>query len=332
MICGTDTKAELCGGTTEPDWKEMCLKPELVPFEVIIETSVPSLCSVDFKKVSKDTAMSTGGKIKTNMCEKYPNKCVEGGSEYDACAADWTQCLLNIDFHMCVHFDATCYGAEEMFGPQTTEITSWAELTTAVCAEDKDLYCRGTTDTINVIDVCAEIDTIPYEVVGGTGLGSLCYNADFEYICDELNLCETDLPNNLCARNGADNTDERCADGADATVKACVEDWQTCIIDPTFDFCAIFDDLCFPPAIEYKVEDIAPIDASQKMDNYGSAFFEKPNVGGSTSFPYTDTLKIVTCDFELIEPMLIADKIIASAISGKRALPLFPGSEFRPAI
>jgi hypothetical protein len=218
-----------------------------------------------------------------------------------------------------------------MFGPQTTEIASWDALSTAVCAEDKDLYCRGSETTMNVVDVCAEIDSIPYEIVGGTGLGSLCYNADFEYICDELNLCDTDLPANLCARNGADNTDERCADDADATAKACVEDWQTCIIDSAFDFCSTFDDLCFPPVETIKVDAIAPIPADQKMDGYGSPFFEKPHVGGSTSFDYTPTLKIVTCDFELIEPMTIVNKIIASSIE-KRKLALFPGQEFRPSI
>jgi hypothetical protein len=166
--------------------------------------------------------MSDNGKLKTNLCDKYPAKCEVGGAEYDACADDWTKCLLNIDFHMCVHFDATCFGAEEMFGPQTTEITTWSQLSSAVCAEDKDLYCRGSDDTLNVIDVCKEIESIPYEVIGGTGLGSLCYEADFEYICEDLGLCKTDIPANLCARNGANNVDERCND---KDQKACIEDW-----------------------------------------------------------------------------------------------------------
>jgi hypothetical protein len=54
MICSTETKDKLCGGKSEPDWQEVCFNPELVPFEVIMETAVPTLCSVDFKKVSKD--------------------------------------------------------------------------------------------------------------------------------------------------------------------------------------------------------------------------------------------------------------------------------------
>jgi hypothetical protein len=89
--------------------------------------------------------------------------------------------------------------------------------------------------------------------------------------------------------------------------------------------------LCFPPVVEIKVEDIAPIAADKKMDNYGAPFFERPHVGGSTNFDYTDSLKIVTCDFELIEPMTIVEKIIASSLE-KRKLALFPGQEFRPSI
>ena len=61
--------------------------------------------------------MSTKGKINTNLCAKFPEKCKEGAPEFDPCAADWTKCLLNIDFHMCINFEATCFGAEEMFGP-----------------------------------------------------------------------------------------------------------------------------------------------------------------------------------------------------------------------
>jgi len=189
------------------------MEPELVPIDVIIETSVPSLCSVDYKKVMKDPQLSKDGKIKTDLCDKYPQKCDKASAEYDACAADWTACLLNIDFHMCVHFQETCFGAEEMFGPQSEEFSTFAELSQAICNIDKDLYCRG-TDTVNVVDVCAEADSLPFEIMGGTALGSLCDLADFEYMCKDLKLCEPDLPKNLCERFGAGEVDERCQDPA----------------------------------------------------------------------------------------------------------------------
>ena len=164
--------------------------------------------------------------------------------------------------------------------------------------------------------------------MGGTGLGSICFEADFEYICEELGLCKPDIPANLCNRNGKDNADERCSV---ADQKACIEDWKSCIVQPDFSFCTTFEDMCFPPAETFVVDDIAPIAEDQKMDDYGAPFFERPHTGGSAKMDLTDKVKIVTCEFELIEPMTVVDKIIASTIE-KRKLPLFPGSEFRPAV
>jgi len=67
---------------------------------------------------------------------------------------------------------------------------------------------------MNTIEVCSNADSLPYEIMGGTALGSLCHQADFEFICKDLQLCEPDLPANLCERYGSDNVDSRCSDTA----------------------------------------------------------------------------------------------------------------------
>lgn len=117
--------------------------------------------------------MSDNGKIKTNMCEKYPEKCDETSSTYDKCAKDWTACLLDIDFHMCSHFEDACFSAAERFGPQVKEITDFASLKTAVCEFDAETYCAGGSN-MNMIAVCRNIGLLDFEILGGTALGSLC--------------------------------------------------------------------------------------------------------------------------------------------------------------
>ena len=64
---------------------------------------------------------------------------------------------------------------------------------------------------------------------------------------------------------------------------------------------------------------------------YGDPFFEAPHKGGSITFDLSSDMKLMTCEFELVEPLSIAEKIIATQME-KRQLPLFPGSTFEPTI
>jgi len=101
-------------------------------------------------------------------------------------------------------------------------------------------------------------------------------------------------------------------------------------VNPEWNFCATFEDLCFPPPKTFSAEDIPTIPDDLKIE-YGDPFFKKPYVGGSINFDYSDAAKIITCEFELVEPLSIAEKIITTQMD-KRKIPLFPGSTFNPAI
>jgi len=85
--------------------------------------------------------------------------------------------------------------------------------------------------------------------------------------------------------------------------------------------------LCFPPPETFTIPEI-PEDL--KM-SYGAPFFEKPYIGGSVNFDFNDKSKIVTCEFELVEPLSVVEKVIATAMD-TRKLQLFPGSQFNPSI
>jgi len=68
-------------------------------------------------KASKDTKLTESGKLKHNLCDKYPDKCDKASTTYDACAEDWTACLTKVEFHFCVNFPDMC--VTDIFGPQS---------------------------------------------------------------------------------------------------------------------------------------------------------------------------------------------------------------------
>lgn len=322
-------KAGLCDGKdAEPNWKKVCRQQTTLPKDVVMGSSIPSICSVDYGKAEKDNKLSNAdGTLKTNLCEKYPEKCDKAATTYDKCAEDWSECVTKTDFHMCKSFPEMCQ--QDIYAPQATTYGTWAELSTAVCALDKKRFCRGSSTAMNMIDVCKQAATLPFDIAGGTAIGSLCFQADFEYICKTKGLCQTDIPKDLCERDGADKRDIRC-DNSKPEHDACVADWQTCMLKPEWNFCAVFPDMCFAPPETFTVDDLPTIPADLQID-YGAPFFDRPKVGGSINFDYSDTSQIVTCEFELIEPISVAEKIVATQI-GARQLPLFPGSEFTPVI
>lgn len=323
-ICKHD-KDKFCKGGAVLNFNKACMYEFELPMDVVINTSLYSVCAIDTKKACKDnTKVCPDGKsIGRNLCSAYPEKCDENvATTYDKCALDWKNCLIRIDFHFCMSFPALC--KSDLFAPTLATFETWAEIESAVCDFDKKRYCRG-TEIMNVLDTCKYFHELPYELTGGTSLGSLCWSADFEAMCGELEFCPTgDISKDLCF-----SEPDRC-DETNTMYNKCAADWQACMTDETFDFCAVFPEACFPPPEVFDVSTIPDIPDANRID-YGAPFFKRPAFGGSETYDYTDSLKLMTCEFELIEPMSVASKIIGTAMI-ERQIALFPGSTFTPSI
>lgn len=160
---------------------------------------------------------------------------------------------------------------------------------------------------------------IPYEMIAGTSIENFCWYTDFEYLCKELGLCKEDgdITNQLCKVPDTDY-----CNSTDELVKECAGDLRKCLAsNPDFKFCDTFSEFCFPMPEEFSTDMIPTIPADMKIE-YGDPFFTR---GGSVNFALENNVTLITCEFEIVEPISIAEKILATQMS-KRELPLFPGS------
>ena len=142
----------------------------------------------------------------------------------------------------------------------------------------------------------------------------MCDFIDYEYVCEVLGLCDPDFPSNLCSVNDGSDAAYRPSQCEDDSLKAVAEDWQSQIISPDFNFCTTFSQFCFPPPETFST-DMIPTIPSDLMIDYGDPFFEAPREGGSITFDLaSDNMKLITCEFELVEPFSIAEEIVATAM------------------
>jgi hypothetical protein len=273
-ICKTNKDLFCDGNDQGADIFKICENIEKLPQDILFDTSFRSICVADPVKLCYDKRVKDitcpDGKIETNYCELFPSKCDRGNTrEYDACAEDIINCMLDPEWHYCDSFPKLC----DLEGPPVIR-DQW-DIDYALCRDESDKYCRGTKSFV-MQDVCANIDDIEQVVLDQTSLKSVC-SANFTAICNE-----EPYKSEVCPDNGQLSFDfclrypDRC-DYNSPTRDKCAGNWRKCLVDKDWKFCDSFDDLCDtapPPPTFSNYDDIKNMlcsaDLKGKLCNGGS--------------------------------------------------------------
>ena len=268
---------------------------------------------------------------------------------YDPCASNWKACLAEPYWNFCGSFPELCYTVEDIYTqgshnntqpdpyvdditPEFKQYASFEDLEADFCNMKSERFCMG-GNSLNLLFTCESLYEIPYEYYADTALESLCHEADFEAMCaptsmEGLGMCESgDLKNDVC-----DVYPDQC-DANSAVYNACAPAFRSCLHKrrAEFDFCASYPDLCFPPPPTYTEDMIPPLPDAMRID-YGDPFFTAPSPKFNPSQNYPlGADKLVSCTFELVEPLFVASKILATQ-AYERKLFLWEGQEFKPTI
>lgn len=109
-LCGVypDLCMDADGGLT-PDIVAICEDPYQLPPETFEGTNFLSLCDVDYDfacEVAPELCVDGG--FSTDLCGIYPEMCDESSDDYNECAVDLYNCIMDEDFDMCIEFPELC--------------------------------------------------------------------------------------------------------------------------------------------------------------------------------------------------------------------------------
>jgi len=80
-----------------------------LPPETFEGTEFLTLCDVDYDFACEVAPeLCTDGGFSTNLCGIYPEMCDENDVDYNECAEDLYNCIMDEDFDMCVEFPELC--------------------------------------------------------------------------------------------------------------------------------------------------------------------------------------------------------------------------------
>lgn len=111
--------ADLCLADGSPDIVAICEDPYQLPPETFEGTNFLSLCEVDYDyacEVSPELCVDGG--FSTDLCAAYPEMCDATGEDYNECAVDLYNCLMDPDFELCAEFPEVCGYLSDIEIPQ----------------------------------------------------------------------------------------------------------------------------------------------------------------------------------------------------------------------
>jgi hypothetical protein len=178
------------------------------------------------------------------ISQAYPGKMDVanwGTPVYDYCGFDLSRCLLDPAFDFCKSFPEFC-------GWPETPFPTLDDFGRDICNSNKFLFCNGTaTDVRNPNVVCDNMVLLSDNVLYGSSVPSFCLDADPTAICadtryDQYEVCKDGIfefnSTVACKLNP-----DQCAYGTDKFDR-CALDWTQCLLDPKWEFCNSFPELC----------------------------------------------------------------------------------------
>ena len=95
-ICHADN-GKFCQGKWNISRKAVCDNYSVLPVEVRL-TGIHAVCAIDYQKICttepyKSKVCSDTGDLEKNLCELYPEKCMENVPEYEPCTKDIYDCV-----------------------------------------------------------------------------------------------------------------------------------------------------------------------------------------------------------------------------------------------
>jgi hypothetical protein len=250
-ICATDS-ALFCKGKLGDDVdtaEVVCKNIDKLSDDLKTKTSIPAFCKADPSRICSDPLLrklaceekSQGYEFDFgDACKVYPDKCKFGSSTFDRCAFDWVECLTDPDWDFCKSFPEMCTSTNT----PTFLYKSPKELEEAVCAADPALFCKGEKEDVDAFATCDNIDKLPAIISMESGVKSFCAanprklcteHPAKDYICPKGEITSEYCKHGLYP--------EKCKFGT-STFDRCALDWVECMLDPSWDYCKSFPEIC----------------------------------------------------------------------------------------
>mmetsp|Transcript_19710 Transcript_19710/g.24318 ORF Transcript_19710/g.24318 Transcript_19710/m.24318 type:complete len:177 (-) Transcript_19710:349-879(-) len=171
------------------------------------------------------------------MCLILEESCTFGHEKFDPCVMNWRECLVDPTWTFCSSFPEFC-----MFANMPTKAFKDGDaLGEAICATDKELFCRGSDTDPVAEDVCANFDKLP-DAAKMPSVISVCI-ADPAEICKDTRAGPIACPKGTLSYDLCALSPEKCEKDTES-YNECFKNWPDCVTRYDWNFCIEFPDLC----------------------------------------------------------------------------------------